>query len=147
MNENKQYVVVTLEREHFGIDIQQVETIIRMRDITRVPKSPFFIKGVINLRGDIIPVMSLRLKFRLEPDEYTPNTRIVIIKTEEHSIGLIVDEVMEVMEFSQESIEVVQGLEKNNSQKWIQGVGKTEQQLITLININALLEDLLSNKE
>ncbi|NLP45933.1 MAG: chemotaxis protein CheW, partial [Epulopiscium sp.] len=79
--------------------------------------------------------------------EYTPNTRIVIIKTEEHSIGLIVDEVMEVMEFSQESIEVVQGLEKNNSQKWIQGVGKTEQQLITLININALLEDLLSNKE
>ncbi|NLP46828.1 MAG: chemotaxis protein CheW, partial [Epulopiscium sp.] len=67
MNENKQYVVVTLEREHFGIDIQQVETIIRMRDITRVPKSPFFIKGVINLRGDIIPVMSLRLKFRLEP--------------------------------------------------------------------------------
>jgi len=147
MNENKQYVVVVLDQEQFGIDIQQIETIIRMRDITRVPQAPFFIKGVVNLRGDIIPVMSLRLKFGLDSDEYSHNTRIVIIKTEEHCIGMIVDEVREVVEFSQESIETIQRLAIGSEQKWIQGVGKTDQQIVTLLNINTLMEELLPNKE
>ncbi|NMA85395.1 MAG: chemotaxis protein CheW [Epulopiscium sp.] len=143
MSEEKQYVVVMLEQEDFGIDIQQIETIIRMRDITRVPKAPSFIKGVVNLRGDIIPVMSLRLKFNLSPDEYTPDTRIVIIKTEEHSIGMIVDRVKEVVEFSKDSIETLQRLAIGDEQNWTQGVGKTEGEVVTLLNVNALLDEIL----
>ena len=87
----KQYIVVNLGVEQYGIDIQYVDNIVRMQRITRVPLvQPYFV-GVINIRGEIIPVMSLRLKFGLEPDNYTGTTRILIIKIEpQAAIGIIV---------------------------------------------------------
>lgn len=94
VSEGKQYIVVRIGTEQYGIDIKYVDNIVRNQHITRIPKAQPYFKGVINLRGDIIPVMSLRLKFGLEPDEYTNTTRIIIIKLEPHSaIGIIVDEV------------------------------------------------------
>ena len=78
--DNKQYIVVKLGSEQYGIDIQYVDNIVRMQRVTRVPKAQPYFKGVINIRGEVIPVMSLRLKFGLEPDEFKNATRILIIK-------------------------------------------------------------------
>jgi len=104
--EGKQYIVVRLGTEFYGIDIKYVDNIVRNQRITRVPKAQHYFKGVINLRGEIIPVMSLRLKFGLEPDKYTNATRIIIIKLEQQSaIGIIVDEVKEVVTLTGGSID------------------------------------------
>ena len=78
--DSKQYIVVELGNEQYGIDIQYIDNIVRMQRITRVPKAQNFFKGVINLRGEVIPVMSLRLKFDFAEEEYTNKTRILIIK-------------------------------------------------------------------
>ena len=94
---SKQYIVVDLGNEQYGIDIQYIDNIVRMQRITRVPKAQNFFKGVINLRGEVIPVMSLRLKFDFEEEEYTNKTRILIIKPDaQASVGIIVDAVKEV---------------------------------------------------
>ena len=89
-----QYIVIKLGDENFGIDINYIDNILRMQQITRIPKVPAYLKGVINLRGEVIPVMSLRLKMGLDEDEIGRDTRIIILKTEaEGSVGVLVDEV------------------------------------------------------
>ena len=85
-DEIKQYIVVNFGNEHYGIDISYVDNIVRMQKITRVPKAQVYFKGVINLRGEVIPVMSIRLKMGLEADEFTNSSRIIILKIEELSL-------------------------------------------------------------
>ena len=90
----KQFIVVKIGSEQYGIDISYVDNIVRMQKITRVPKAQPYFKGIINLRGEIVPVMSIRTKMDLEPDEFTDVTRIIILKLEEHGVlGILVDEV------------------------------------------------------
>ena len=94
----RQYIVIKLGEEQYGININYIDNIVRMQKITRVPKAQHYFKGVINLRGEIVPVMSLRLKFGLPVDEITDKTRIIIIKLEQQAtVGLIVDQVNEVV--------------------------------------------------
>lgn len=93
-----QYIVIKLGAEQYGIDIKYVDNIVRMQHITRVPKVAGYLKGVINLRGEVIPVMNLRLKMGLPEQEATKASRIIILKLEQHgTIGFIVDEVREVV--------------------------------------------------
>ena len=101
-----QYIVVKIASEQYGIDIKYVDNIVRMQKITRVPKVQHYFKGVINLRGEIIPVMSLRLKMNQPDDEFTNATRIIILKMEaQAAIGVIVDEVKEVVTLEEDEIE------------------------------------------
>jgi purine-binding chemotaxis protein CheW len=101
-----QYIVVKLGDERFGINISYVDNIVRMQRMTRVPEVAPYIKGVINLRGEVVPVMSTRIKMGLEPDEETNATRIIILKFEQQGfIGCIVDAVNEVVTLSSDSIE------------------------------------------
>ena len=94
----KQYIVVKIGSEQYGIDISYVDTIVRMQKITRVPKVQTYFKGIINLRGEIVPVMSVRTKMGLEDDVFTNASRIIILKFEQQSsLGIIVDEVKEVV--------------------------------------------------
>lgn len=88
-----QYIVVRIGNEQYGINIKYIDNIVRNQKITRVPKTQTYYKGVINLRGEIIPVMSIRLKLGLEDDEFTDKTRIIIVKIEGATIGVIVDQV------------------------------------------------------
>ena len=89
-----QFIVIKLGEEQYGIDIKYIDNIVRMQHITRVPKVDAYIKGVINLRGEVIPVMSIRIKMGLEPDVETKSSRIIILKMEQQgTIGVIVDEV------------------------------------------------------
>ncbi len=137
----KQYIVVKLGSEQYGIDIQYVDNIVRMQRVTRVPKAQHYFKGVINIRGEIIPVMSLRLKFGLEPDEFKNATRILIIKIEpQAAIGMIVDEVKEVITLDEESIDKVSGTNDERS-AYLSGVGKQPDGLVSLLNIPLVVID------
>lgn len=137
--ENKQYIVVKLGSEQYGIDIQYVDNIVRMQRVTRVPKAQPFFTGVINIRGEIIPVMSLRLKFGLEADEYKNATRILIIKIEpQAAVGMIVDEVKEVITLEDENIDRITGANDEKS-AYLSGVGRQPDGLVSLLNIPAVV--------
>lgn len=139
-SESKQYVVFKLGNEEYGIDIQKVQIIERIQNITRVPKSPYFIKGVINLRGEIIPVMCLRSKFGLQEDDYNDETRIIIVEIEDSKIGMIVDQVKEVLQISSQAIENVQGFTSDINFNYIQGVGKVNDHIVTLLNLKNIID-------
>ncbi len=142
--DGKQYICVKLGDEQYGIDIQYVENIVRMQKITRIPKAQHYFKGVINLRGEIVPVMSLRLKFDLEPDVYGHATRIIILKLEQSaSVGVIVDEVKEVVTLDDSSIDKPTYDGKNTKDMYLSGVGKHGEGLISLLNI----ADVIIEKE
>lgn len=135
-----QYIGVMINNEQYGIDISFVDNIVRMQRITRVPKAQPFFPGVINLRGEIIPVMSLRRKFGLEDDVFTPKTRILILKPEpQASIGFIVDEVKEVLSLSEEDIDHVDSPDDRNT--YVTGVGKHAKGLISIMNVPAVLAE------
>lgn len=136
-NEAKQYIVVMIGNEQYGIDISYIDNIVRMQKITRVPKSQHYFNGVINLRGEIVPVMSIRKKMGLEEDVFENATRIIILKLEEKgSLGIIVDEVKEVVNLGEDEIE-----KASNKGKFINGIGKHGDELISLLEINAIVEE------
>lgn len=141
----KQYIVVRLGNEQYGIGIKYIDNIVRMQKITRVPKSQNYFVGVINLRGEIVPVMSLRKKFGIEDDEYTNTTRIIILKPEQQAtVGFIVDSVKEVVTLEEDQIEknnVTSADPLQNGQNFIGAVGKYGDELISLLNINAVISD------
>lgn len=136
-----QYIVVNIGNELYGIHIGYVDNIVRMQKITRVPKAQDYFVGVINLRGDVIPVMSIRTRLKLDKDVYTDKSRIIIIKVENASIGLIVDQVKEVVTFAADNIENVSHSFSTLHSNYVTKVGKNNGELISLIDISALLND------
>lgn len=142
LTDSSQYIVVVLGAEYYGIDISNVDNIVKMQKITRVPKSQEYFKGVINLRGEIIPVMSLRRKFKLEDDEFNDKTRIIILKPEQQEpIGVIVDMVKEVVTLKEDAIEKMSIDARDEKSKYLSGVGKNGDRLISLLNILAVISD------
>lgn len=141
--ETIQYIVIRMGKEQYGIDIRNVDNIVRMQHITRVPKVPAYLKGVINLRGEVIPVMSLRLKMGIEEDTITRATRIIILKLEQQgNVGIIVDEVKEVVTLKTTDIEKVSHGAQDEKASFINGVGKHQNELISLLELSAVtLED------
>ena len=138
-----QFIVTRLGSEQYGIDIKYISNISRMLKITRVPKVPNYIKGVINVRGVVIPTISLRLKMGLPEDEITKKTRIIILTLERHeSIGVLVDEVKEVVTLDEEHIERM-GYEKDDKERFLSGVGKSDEKLISLLDITSVLADIV----
>lgn len=144
--ESKQYIVVKLDDEQFGIEIGYVDNIVRMENPTRVPKAQPYFLGVINLRGEIVPVMSLRLKFEMDMKEHTSATRIIIIKAEQNAkLGIVVDEVREVVTLSEEDVEKNALESSKDEPSSLTGVGKYGETLISLLNIASLLNDIDSD--
>lgn len=137
-----QYIVVKIGSEQYGLDISYVDNIVRMQSITRVPKAQTYFKGIINLRGEVVPVMSIRLKMELEDDQFTDASRIIILKIEEQgNIGIIVDEVREVVELASEDIERPTKTAKNDKNSFICGIGKHGEELISLFDISAVVDE------
>jgi purine-binding chemotaxis protein CheW len=142
----KQYIVVQVGNEKYGIDIGYVDNIIRMQKITRVPKAQVYFKGIINLRGEIVPVMSIRIKMGLEDDVFTNASRIIILKVEEKGLlGIIVDEVCEVVTLSEDEIEAVSANPADAKSNFISGIGKKGETLISLFEINSIVEEKENN--
>ena len=138
-NNEIQLVVFKLLLEEYGISILQVQEIKRMTDITRVPHTPDYIKGVINLRGSVLPVFDLKKRLNLPGQEYSEDTRIIIVKIDDISVGMIVDEVSEVMAISEENIEPPLNVVGSIAANYLSGVGKLENRLLILLNMEAII--------
>lgn len=132
-------IVFRLKDEEYGVEVNQVRSIERMQHITRVPRTPEFVKGVINLRGVVTPIINLRSRFDLEEEGYTDNTRIIIVAVGDMEVGLIVDAANDVIDVPQDIIEpppeVVGGIESN----YLRGVAKLENRLLILLNLDKVL--------
>jgi purine-binding chemotaxis protein CheW len=140
--ETKQYIVVQIGNEKYGIDIGYIDNIVRMQKITRVPKVQHYFKGIINLRGEIVPVMSIRKKMGLADDVITDASRIIILKIEEKgSIGVVVDEVREVITLNMADVDKNSVSSRNVKDSFINGIGKNGDELISLFEINAIIEE------
>lgn len=137
-----QYIVVQIGSEKYGIDISYVDNIVRMQKITRVPKAQPYFKGIINLRGEIVPVMSIRTKMGLSDDVITNASRIIILKLEEKgSLGVIVDAVNEVVNLTEDEMETNNISQNHGRDTFINGIGKNGDQLISLFEINAIVDE------
>lgn len=146
-SEAVQYIKIAVEDEFYGIDIGIIDNIVRMQRITRVPNVAPYIKGVINLRGEIVPIMNLRLKMGIEEIDYTKTTRIIIIKAENYGkIGLIVDAVKEVVALEDEQIEKLP-YDNNDENHFVSAVGKVDGSLISLLDIGVVLAEKQAKEE
>ncbi len=129
-----------LGEEEYAIDISAVQEINRMTEITKVPNSPPYIEGVLNLRGRIIPAVNLRKKFGLPEREYDRHTRIMVVDVEGTMVGLIVDAVSEVLRISPETIEPAPEMSAGVNSKYIMGVGKINGRLVILLDLERLFK-------
>ncbi|WP_459477307.1 chemotaxis protein CheW [Clostridium saccharoperbutylacetonicum] len=137
------YLIFSIGNECYGIDIKYVTEIIGIEPITEVPELPNYIKGVINLRGKIIPVMDVRLRFKKEPKEYDDRTCIVVVEIGNINIGLIIDRVLEVVNIDESNISPPPKINSNkdNANKYIKGIGKIQNEVRLLIDCHKLLEE------
>lgn len=141
--ETVQYIVVSIGNEQYGLDISYVDNIVRMCKITRVPKAPAHYIGVINLRGEIVPLMSLRRKMNLEDDVFTDITRIIILKTGEQGlVGIVVDEVKEVIALAEDEIDRNTQNSQSDKTQYINGIGKNGDELISILEISSILDEV-----
>lgn len=141
--ETKSYLTFKLGEEPFGVHVGQVLNILEMTSITRVPKTPGYMKGVINLRGKVLPIIDARLKFGMEETEYTNNTCIIVMDLEMDSktidIGTIVDEVLSVVEIKTSQIEPPPSIGTKFNSEFIYGMAKVEEEFIMLIDMQKVL--------
>lgn len=138
----RQYVVFRIGQEEYGIDIQKVSIIEKMMNIARVPTAPPAILGVVNLRGEIIPVLDLRKRFDMPTREPDDDTRIIIFRMGEVVLGMLVDMVSEVHHLLESDIESVTSITSDRTLDYITGVGKVDGRLVTLLNIEKLIADI-----
>ena len=131
----RQLVVFDLNEEAYGVDIGAVREIIRLQEITRVPRAPRFIEGVINLRGKVIPVVDLRTRFSMPAGERSDEHRIVVVDVVGQDIGMVVDAVTEVSRVSEASIEPPSTVITTDDSDYLTGIVKTDQKLIILLDI------------
>ncbi len=133
------YLTFALAEEEYGLEILKVREIIQMMDITAVPRTPSQVKGVINLRGKVIPVVDLRLKFGLEEAERTDETCIIVVNVGEIEVGIIVDRVSEVLNIQGDDIEDAPSFGANVDTSFILGMGKTNDRVTILLDIGKVL--------
>lgn len=137
---DNKYVVFKLNNEYYGIPINKVISIEKMQESTRIPNGPNYVKGVINLRGEVITLIDLRLKLNMEPKEINNSSRIIIVSEEDIVAGLIVDSSSEVMEISSEDIDNPPISSENEYLSYIEGIGKIKERLVILLDLIKVLE-------
>lgn len=139
------YLTCNLDEETYGLEILKVQEIIGMQDITKVPRTPEYVKGVINLRGKVIPVVDLRMKFGMEEVETTRKTCIIVIQVSRGVrkviTGIVVDEVSEVLNISAEEIEPSPSFGTQIDTAFILGMAKTKDEVKILLDIDKVLSD------
>ena len=137
-----QLVVFQLGGEEFGVEIMQVQEIIRMPEITRIPQSPEYVEGVINLRGKIIVVINLDTKFDLHSKELDDDSRIIIVEVGDNVVGMVVDSVSEVMRLASSSVEPAPEIISTKIKAdYLKGVGKLDERLLILLDLERVLNE------
>ena len=135
----RQLVVFRLADEDYGLNIETVREIIRLQAVTYVPDSPDFVEGLINLRGSVTPVVELRKRFGVELTEATSQTRIVVVDIGGENIGIIVDEVSEVLRISEDAIEPTSAVITTEDSYYIDGIAKLGDRLLILLDLERVL--------
>lgn len=145
MADEVQLVVFVLKQGEticeYGVPITQVQEIIPMATPTRLPQTPDFVEGIINLRGKIIPIVDLKKRFRMGTSDITSDSRSVVVEVEGQTIGIIVDEVSEVLRIPTDSIEPPPSVIGGITAEYLTGVGKLEERLLILLDMNKILDD------
>ncbi|BCG63021.1 MAG: purine-binding chemotaxis protein CheW [Methyloprofundus sp.] len=136
-----QWVTFRLGEEKYGINVMQVQEVLRVSEIAPVPGAPAYVLGIINLRGNVVTVIDTRNRFGLMSKEQDDATRIVIIETDEHIIGIMVDSVAEVVDLKASEIETAPNVGNEESSKYIQGVTSRDNELLILVDLNKFLSD------
>ncbi len=135
------YLSFRIGNEQYGIEIKHVTEIVGIQKITEVPDMPEYVKGVINLRGNVIPVVDIRLRFRMKAIEYDDRTCVIVVNVEESPIGLVVDAVREVISILPEQISPPPSVARGDISRYIKGMGRFENDVIILLAIDKLLFD------
>ena len=148
-NEKGKYMTFKSGHENFGLAIQYVNEIIQMQEITAIPETEDYIKGLINLRGKVVPVIDVRLRFKQEPLEYNDRTCIIVINVKSSVVGLIVEEIAEVVEINEENILPPPkiGHADKEQNKYVYGIGKVDNSVKLLLDPEKLLNDEKSASE
>lgn len=137
-----QLVIFRLDDQEYGVNIFNVNEIVPYALPTKIPNSPVYIEGVLNLRGSVIPVINLRKKFNLEDSAVNDRTRIIVSNNEGKTAGFVVDEASEVLTIDKDSIEQVSDVVSNISRRYIEGIGKKEGgEMFILLNIKELYSE------
>ncbi|GAB7388239.1 chemotaxis protein CheW [Bacillaceae bacterium] len=134
-------IVFRLKDEEYGVEVNQVKSIERLDHITRVPKAPSFVKGVMNLRGVIIPLIDLRSRFQLEAADHTDQTRVIIVSVGEVEVGLIVDAAYDVIDIPTDMVEPPPQVVGGVDAAYLQGIAKLKDRLLILLNLEKVLYD------
>ncbi len=134
--ESIQTVVFRIGSEYYGIDIFRVHEIIRIREITPIPRTEAYIRGLVNLRGKTIPVVDLRLRMNLPESEDSDNTRIIVVESEHGNVGMVVDSVTEVVSLETDCIDEAPVIMSDVAVEFVKGVAKRDGELITLLNLD-----------
>lgn len=128
-----------LDNEYYGLNIHEVRTIERVSDITRVPNAQDYVEGVINLRGDVVPVINLRKRFSLPQIDLDEDARIMIVSVEDMTVGLLVDSSSEVLQLSAEDIDTSANFSSNIENDYVIGIGKDGDRIIILLDLKKVL--------
>jgi purine-binding chemotaxis protein CheW len=137
--ELRQFISFSVGEEEYGLELLRVKEVIRVREVTWLPKAPSFVKGIINLRGDVIPIIDLRDKFGLETREQTSQTRVIVVEVEGRLMGMVVDSASQVVRIPADQIDPPPPVVGGFSREFITGVGKLEDRLVILLNTDAVL--------
>ncbi|MCK7458079.1 chemotaxis protein CheW [Idiomarina aminovorans] len=136
-----QWVTFQLEQETYGINVMQVQEVLRYSEIAPVPGAPSYVLGIINLRGNVVTVIDTCLRFGLQTTEITDNARIVIIESEQQVIGILVDSVAEVVYLKTSEIDSAPNVGTEESARFIQGVSNRDDELLILVDLDKMLTD------
>jgi purine-binding chemotaxis protein CheW len=136
-----QWVTFRLDNEVYGIDVMQVQEVLRVSEIAPVPGAPNYVLGIINLRGNVVTVIDTRIRFGLSQNEIDDSSRIVIIESDGNVVGVLVDSVAEVVDLKRSEIESSPNVGNDESSRYIQGVATVNEQLLILVDINKLLSE------
>ncbi|WP_340103501.1 chemotaxis protein CheW [Rhodohalobacter sp. 8-1] len=140
--EGGKFLSFFLGKEEYAIEILKVQEIIGLMPITPVPRMPGYIKGVLNLRGKIVPVMNLRSRFGLKEIEYTEETCIIVVQENQYLMGVIVDKVSEVADIDGDQIEEVPSLGAGEQSDYLSGIGKVKEQVKMIVDVERVLFDV-----
>lgn len=140
MAEN-QYVIFKLGNEEYGVDIMKVKEISEYRESTKVPNAPYFVDGIINLRGEIIPIINLKKRFNIENKGVNSDTRIIVININDKNVGFVVDEASQVLRIDEKNIEQAPEIIVGVDRQYINGVGKIDDKIVILLDLEKILSD------
>lgn len=140
-NAEEQYVTFTLDKEEYGIKVLSVQEIVSVPEITSIPNTPPYIKGLINLRGSVTPLVDLRTKFRLAEKDVDRYTVVIVVNVNEKTIGIIVDKVSDVLSFNAENLQDAPNFSASIQTQFIEKMGNIEDRLVILLNIGKVLSD------